>query len=48
MKIDVMNVRPILLTGVLSLMLVGCADDGKSEEATTNNGDGDGDGDGDG
>jgi outer membrane murein-binding lipoprotein Lpp len=39
-----MNVRPLLLTGVLSLMLVGCADDGKSEEASTNNGDGDGDG----
>jgi hypothetical protein len=40
-----MNVRPILLTGVFSLMLAGCGDDGQSE-ATSTNGDGDGDGDG--
>jgi hypothetical protein len=43
-KIDVMNVRPVLLTGVLSLTLAACADDGKSDEATSTNGDGDGDG----
>jgi hypothetical protein len=38
-----MNLRPIL-TGVFSLLLLGCADDGKSEAGgTSDNGDGDGD-----